>query len=113
MAIVNDRAIIVYRQWSDRADCWFRWRYSASGASISVSEIEESEWIQRGRATSVTVRARATAPTPRSFWSYQVSDATPDFDDVPSDVFAGTRDGWESMSPGMRREIMRSAKKKG
>lgn len=46
-----------------------------------------------------------------SFWMYQVSTATPEYEDLPDGMFKRTRDQWHSLSPGMRREIVRSAKK--
>lgn len=45
------------------------------------------------------------------FWTYQASEPTPDFTEVPPDTFNGTRKEWESLSPGMRREIVRVWKK--
>jgi hypothetical protein len=41
-------------------------------------------------------------PTPQSFWSYQASTPTP----PAPPGFIGD---WESLSPGMRREIVRTA----
>lgn len=49
----------------------------------------------------------------KSFWSYQAGTETPRYDELPSGVFNGSRDDWESFSPGMRREIVRSANKEG
>ena len=54
------------------------------------------------------------AETPKSFWSYQSSEPTPNLE---SAIRAGaiakntTQQQWEQLSPGMRREIMRSAGK--
>lgn len=45
-----------------------------------------------------------------SYWTYRVSEPTPDFDDVYPRYYGGTREGWYQLSPGMRREIYRDAK---
>lgn len=49
----------------------------------------------------------------KSFWTYHAATKTPDYDDLPSGTFNGSREDWESFSPGMRREIVRSANKVG
>lgn len=51
-------------------------------------------------------------PTPKSFWSYQASSPTPSIHDLPEGTFKGTQREWESLSPGMRREIARQASQK-
>jgi hypothetical protein len=43
------------------------------------------------------------------FWTYHPESETPDFDQIPAGTFAGTRKDWESLTPGMRREIVRQA----
>lgn len=43
-----------------------------------------------------------------TYWTYQASSETPDYANVPDGAFRGTREQWESLSPGMRREIVRS-----
>ena len=43
-----------------------------------------------------------------SYWTYKAGDI-PDIEDLPEGTFAGTREQWVSLSPGMRREIYRSA----
>jgi hypothetical protein len=51
--------------------------------------------------------------TPKSFWSYQASTKTPTLDAaIKARVIAPatTEAEWQSLSPGMRREIMRGAK---
>jgi hypothetical protein len=51
------------------------------------------------------------APTPASFWSYQPSSPTPAYDEALAcgAIKANmTEDGWHSLTPGMRREIVRS-----
>lgn len=48
--------------------------------------------------------------TPKDFWSYKAPD-TPRYEDLPAGAFGGTKEGWEQLSPGMRREIVRSFKK--
>lgn len=45
------------------------------------------------------------------YWSFRAPD-TPEFSDLPAGTFAGTEAGWNSLSPGYRREIYRSALKK-
>lgn len=49
--------------------------------------------------------------TPRNFWTYKAP-PTPDVADLPAGTFAGTRDQWESLTPGMRREIARQAERR-
>ena len=49
--------------------------------------------------------------TPKSFWSYQSDTPTPRVEDLPPGAFKGTQDDFEKLSPGMRREIARSATK--
>lgn len=49
---------------------------------------------------------RRDSPTPKGFWSYKAPDAL-DFESLPAGVINCDRDGWESLSPGMRREIVR------
>lgn len=46
-----------------------------------------------------------------AYWTYRSGIPTPDFADVPAVMFNGTRKNWESLSPGMRREIVRSFNK--
>ena len=42
-----------------------------------------------------------------AYWTYQASSPTPDYASLPEGAFNGTRQQWESLSPGMRREIVR------
>lgn len=44
-----------------------------------------------------------------SYWAYQSGSSTPRGEEVPDEVFRGTHVDWESLSPGMRREIARGA----
>lgn len=46
-----------------------------------------------------------------SYWTYKAPD-TPEFQDLPAGAFAGTEQGWNSLSPGYRREIYKSAIKR-
>lgn len=46
-----------------------------------------------------------------SYWTYKAPD-TPEFSDLPPGAFAGTEQGWNSLSPGYRREIYKSAMKR-
>lgn len=46
-----------------------------------------------------------------SYWSFRTSDI-PELSDLPAGTFAGTEAGWDSLSPGYRREIYRSTLKK-
>lgn len=46
-----------------------------------------------------------------SYWTYKAP-PTPEFSDLPEGIFAGTEEGWNSLSPGFRREIYRSGMKK-
>lgn len=53
-------------------------------------------------------------PTPKSFWSYQSSEETPSLATAIAigAISAGTTDSqWQSITPGMRREIVRSHKR--
>lgn len=45
------------------------------------------------------------------YWSFRAPD-TPELSDLPKGAFAGTAAGWNSLSPGYRRDIYRSAAKK-
>jgi len=47
-----------------------------------------------------------------SFWSYQSSTPTPHVSDLPDAALLGTQEQFEQLSPGMRREILRTAQKK-
>jgi hypothetical protein len=42
------------------------------------------------------------------YWTYCSSAPTPVYMSVPPWVFGGTEQEWHSLSPGMRREIVRS-----
>jgi len=60
------------------------------------------------------MRIDRNAKTPASFWSYQAP-PTPSYDEAKacgaiSDKM--TEKGWESLTPGMRREIVRSYQRK-
>lgn len=46
-----------------------------------------------------------------NYWTYKAPDI-PEYSDLPEGAFAGTEQGFNSLSPGMRREIYRSAMKK-
>ena len=45
------------------------------------------------------------------YWTYQSSFPTPSFNELPEGCFKGTEAQWFQLSPGMRREIVRSFKK--
>jgi hypothetical protein len=49
--------------------------------------------------------------TGASFWTYQPSEPTPTVDDLPPGTFNGTQSDFEKLSPGMRREIARTARR--
>jgi hypothetical protein len=42
------------------------------------------------------------------YWTYRAGTLTPSFGELPNGAFNGTQKAWESLSPGMRREIFRS-----
>jgi hypothetical protein len=46
------------------------------------------------------------------YWTYKVTELTPDVWDLPPGVFNGTQNDWCKLSPGMRREILRSWKRR-
>lgn len=46
-----------------------------------------------------------------AYWTFK-SPPTPEFSDLPAGAFGGTEAGWNSLSPGYRREIYRSAMKR-
>lgn len=46
-----------------------------------------------------------------SYWTYKAASRTPTVNDLPKGAFKGTQEQFESLSPGMRREIERSARK--
>lgn len=43
-----------------------------------------------------------------TYWSWKPSSPTPSFAELPEGCFKGTQKHFESLSPGMRREILRS-----
>lgn len=47
-----------------------------------------------------------------SFFHYNAPEPT-DFANLPAGAFNGTREEWESLTPGFRREIVRTAQKGG
>lgn len=49
--------------------------------------------------------------TQERYWTYKAP-PTPEFRDLPDGAFNGTEEAFNSFSPGMRREIYRSAMKK-
>ena len=46
-----------------------------------------------------------------SYWTYKPDSPTPSFCELPEGCFKGTEAQWFQLSPGMRREIVRSFKK--
>ncbi len=59
-------------------------------------------------------RFRSTLPeADESYWTYKPGTRTPKTKDLPKGAFKGDQSEFEKLSPGMRREIERSAKKKG
>lgn len=46
-----------------------------------------------------------------TYWTFKAP-PTPEFSDLPTGAFVGTEKGWNSLSPGYRREIYRSAMKR-
>jgi hypothetical protein len=48
-----------------------------------------------------------------SYWGWRACSPTPAYIQVPPWVFAGTEQDWHALSPGMRREIVRAARKRG
>lgn len=48
---------------------------------------------------------------PAPYWTYQAP-PTPKLSDLPPGTFGGDTDAWESLSPGMRREIARQAQRR-
>jgi hypothetical protein len=80
-------------------------------------QVSEREAGRRGGRASEKAGARDLAmdATPKSFWSYQASEAAPSLEEAikASAISASTTQAqWEALSPGMRREIARSAKKR-
>ena len=51
---------------------------------------------------------KQTLTPQQAFWTYRADSATPTFDEIPAGAFNGTEDERSSLSPGMRREIVRS-----
>jgi hypothetical protein len=44
------------------------------------------------------------------YWTYKAATPTPNYGELPEGCFNGTEKEWTSLSPGMRREIIRSFK---
>ena len=42
-----------------------------------------------------------------SYWTWKAASPTPTFGELPAGCFKGTQQQFESLSPGMRREILR------
>ncbi len=78
---------------------------------LTAISTTEKAWSEAAREAA----AEARRATPKNFWSYQSSTPTPSLEEA---VNAGaihpktTQQQWEALSPGMRREIVRSAPKK-
>jgi hypothetical protein len=68
---------------------------------------------EKGKKTGRWGGRASDAQTPKNFWSYQSSEPTPHVSELPAGWFKGTQTEWEQLSPGMRREIARQAKKSG
>lgn len=47
-----------------------------------------------------------------SYWTYQASTKTPLHNELAPGVFNGNEKEWTSLSPGMRREIVRQANRR-
>lgn len=47
-----------------------------------------------------------------SYWTYKSSFPTPAFEALPAGCFKGTQKQFESLSPGMRKEIVRDFKRR-
>lgn len=71
-----------------------------AGRKISGREAKTIHSLLRGR----------TASTPKGFWTYQ-AETPPTVDQLPPGAFNGTQAEFEQLSPGMRREIARTAAK--
>jgi hypothetical protein len=59
-------------------------------------------------------RAGAKDATPKSFWSYQTGSETPSLEEAKAAgaiAASTTPQEWDRLSPGMKREIVRSKKK--
>lgn len=75
-----------------------------------------SRAVNRAIAEGAPVYVNQPAATPASFWSYHAATATPSYDDaiacgaISADRM--TEESWQSLTPGMRREIVRTHLKK-
>lgn len=47
----------------------------------------------------------------KDFWTYRSSGPV-NFSDLPKDIFSGSEEEWNSLSPGYQREILRTFKKR-
>lgn len=47
-----------------------------------------------------------------NYWAYKSDTPTPSYDCLPAGCFKGTQKQFESLSPGMRREILRDFKRR-
>lgn len=72
--------------------------------------------VNRAIADGAPVYVNQPAATPASFWTYHAATATPSYADAIAcgavNADRVTEEGWESLTPGMRREIVRSHLKK-
>jgi hypothetical protein len=79
-----------------------RWGSRASDhAGARDMAMDATTWKPSNRMSS----------SPKDFWSYQASETTPHVSELPEGTFKGTQQEFEQLSPGMRREIARQAKR--
>ncbi len=90
-----------------------------AGATVAIVNGEpglmdgEGRWMDKRAITQRGLDYARWLIANRAFWSYQPGERTPTVDDLPPGAFAGTQDEFEGLSPGMRREINRTARKLG
>lgn len=98
----NEASLTVKEEWKNNA----RLQLEASAGARDCRDTSAYGYsgFQHGQDVS----------TPKSFWSYQSSTTTPSLEEaIRAGVIAPntTKEQWEQMSPGMRREIMRGKTK--
>lgn len=75
-------------------------------AQKRFAAMAKSGKFRKRKKNPVKAGAKRNPKKPESYWTYKAP-PTPTFDELPDGAFKGTEADWHSLSPGMRREIVR------
>jgi hypothetical protein len=81
---------------------------------VTLDHLREIALIQISQAQRTNAMNNRPA-TPASFWTYQAGSATPSYAealDCGAITSKMTEQGWDTLTPGMKREIVRSHMKR-